>query len=394
MLMVMSTRTLTISLRPTPAQAAALHATMTVFNAACNYVSGVAWNERQFNNFRLRRLTYRDVREQFGLPAQLAQHAIAKVAAAYKVSKDTQAEFRPLGAVTYDVRVMRLIGVSVVSMTLLTGREKILLSTGGYHAQRLEGAALGEADLVYLPEKKRFSLHLSLKLPAPPVLEPDGFLGVDLGIQNIAADSDGKLHAGGRLRRMRQRARQVRRRLQKLGTRGSRRLLVKRRRKERRRAAHINHCISKELVAAAKGTGRGVALEELSGIRDRITVRHEQRAEHAGWAFHQLRLFIEYKCADAGIACVPVDARHTSRTCPGCGCVDKRNRPAQAVFRCVECDLAGHADVFAAREIARRAAVGQPNYPEGQPARTRAEVFQGKVPSLGGAQCPHPLGVG
>jgi IS605 OrfB family transposase len=392
--MLMSTRTLTLSMRPTPEQAEALRETMTAFNAACNFVSAVAWREQQFNNFRLRSLTYRDVREQFGLPSQLAQHAIARVAAAYQVSKHTPVVFRPLGAVTFDVRVLRLIGVSTVSIRLLVGRERILLSTGGYHARRLEGAALGEADLVYRPEKKRFSLHLSLKLPDAPICAPHGFLGVDLGIANIAADSDGHLHAGGRLRRMRRRARQIRRRLQKLGTRGSRRLLVKRRRKEQRRATHINHCIAKELVAVAKGTGRGIALEDLQGIRDRITVRRERRAEHAGWAFSQLRLFIEYKCADAGIPCVPVDARDSSRTCPGCGCVDKRNRPSQAVFHCVQCDLAGHADVLAAREIARRAIVGWPNYPEGQPAGTRADVFQGKVSSLGGAQCPHPLGVG
>src|SRR5438445_8778902 len=114
--MVMSIRTLTISLRPTPEQAQALKQTMTAFNDACNFVSHVAWREREFNNFRLRRLTYRDVRDRFALPSQLAQHAIAKVAAAYKISREGPARFRPLGAVTYDRRVMRLLGVTAVSM--------------------------------------------------------------------------------------------------------------------------------------------------------------------------------------------------------------------------------------------------------------------------------------
>jgi putative transposase len=381
-ILVMSTRTLTLSLRSSPEQAQALQQTMTAFNAACNFVSQVAWNEREFNVFRLRRLTYRDVRDRFALPSQLAQHAIAKVAAAYKVNRSEKATFRPLGAVTYDVRVMRLLGVSAVSMTLLSGREKVLLSTGGYHAKRLAGALLGEADLVYQPEKKRFRLHLSLKLPDPPISEPFGFLGVDLGIRNIAADSDGNLYAGGKLRRMRTRARLLRRRLQKLGTRGSRRLLVKRRRKEQRRATHINHVISKQLVAAAKGTGRGIALEELSGIRGRTTVRREQRAEHSGWAFHQLRLFLEYKCADAGIPCVAVDPRNSSRTCPRCGSVDKRNRPTQAVFRCIHCDLSGHADLFAALEMARRAVVSRPNCPERKAPEKGSAWLQGKAAPL------------
>jgi IS605 OrfB family transposase len=395
MIMVMSTRTLTISLRPNPKQAQALQETMEAFNAACDFVSQVAWDERAFNNFRLRRLTYRAVRDRFGLPAQLAQHAIAKVAAAYKVSRQVPATFHPLGAVTYDVRVMRLLGVSAVSMTLISGREKVLLSTGGYHARRLSGALLGEADLVYQPERKRFRLHLSLKLPDAPISDPADFLGVDFGIKNIAADSDGTLYAGGRLRRLRKRARRVRQRLQKLGTRGSRRLLVKRRKKEQRRATHINHVISKKIVAAAKGTGRGVAVEDLTGIRDRTTVRHERRAEHSGWAFHQLRFFLEYKCADAGIPCVAVDARNTSRTCPRCGTVDKRNRPSQAVFCCIHCALVGHADLFAACEIAQRATlVSWPNCPERNAPGKGSAVLQGKVPLSGVAQCPHPLGVG
>ena len=121
-------RTVTCSLKPTAAQTEALLATIEAFNAACDHVSSFAWTEREFNNYRLRKLTYRAIRERFGLPAQLAQQAIAKVAAAYKVSKASRAEFRPHGAVTYDCRVLRLIGVSVVSLTLLSGREKVALS--------------------------------------------------------------------------------------------------------------------------------------------------------------------------------------------------------------------------------------------------------------------------
>jgi putative transposase len=166
-------RTLTISLVPTGGQAAALLETIVAFNAACNYASGVAWESREFNNYRLRGLCYVTIRSQFGLPAQLAQHAIGKVAAAYKVSKKTRAEFRPHGAVTYDRRVFRLLGVSNVSMTLLSRREKIALSTGGYHADRLRDAQIGEVDLCYLPEKRRFRLHLS-QVPRGPAHGPRG----------------------------------------------------------------------------------------------------------------------------------------------------------------------------------------------------------------------------
>jgi len=58
---------------------------------------------------------------------------------------------------------------------------------------------------------------------------------------------------------------------------------------------------------------------------------------------------------------IPVDPRGTSRTCPVCGRVDKRNRPNQSTFSCVACGFAGAADYIAAINIGRRGAVNRPN---------------------------------
>src|SRR5207245_5127972 len=87
-------RTVTCSLKPTGEQVAALLSTMEAFNAACDYIAFVAWEEREFNNFRLRKLTYGPVRERFGLPAQSAQQAIAKGAAAYTIYAHSRSEVR------------------------------------------------------------------------------------------------------------------------------------------------------------------------------------------------------------------------------------------------------------------------------------------------------------
>jgi putative transposase len=333
---------------------------MQAFNAACNFVSGVAWEQRVFNQIALHHFTYRSIRERFGLPAQLAVRAIAKVVDAYKASKAVRAEFRPLGAITYDSRVLRLLGVSNVSCSTLRGRITVPLKIGGYQRKRLANAALGETKLVYTPEKDRFSFVFTVKQDTPPPTDPDDFLGVDLGVKNVAADSDGTLYTGGLVRGLRKRHLQLRRRLQAKGTKAAKRLLKKRRRKEARFQRHVNHCISKQIVTAAKGTGRGVAVEDLTHIRARITARKAQRSVLSAWAFHQLRSFLDYKCTDAGIPLVAVDPRNTSRTCPACGCIDKRNRPSQAEFKCVQCGLWGHADLFAAENI-RRVAVSQPD---------------------------------
>ncbi len=124
--------------------------------------------------------------------------------------------------------------------------------------------------------------------------------------------------------------------------------------------ADVNHCISKQLVASAQGTGRGIALEDLTGIRRRVSVPRRQRATLHSWAFHQLRAFLEYKARRAGVLVVAVDPRNTSRTCPTCGHIDKQNRISQAVFCCTRCGHAGPADHLAAETI-RRAAVTRPH---------------------------------
>jgi IS605 OrfB family transposase len=151
--------------------------------------------------------------------------------------------------------------------------------------------------------------------------------------------------------------------LQRKGTQAARRLLKKRRRKEKRMASQKNHEISKRIVEKAQRHSLGIALEELTGIRERTTVRKSQRRQQSSWAFHDLRQKIEYKARLAGVPVVLVDPRNTSRTCPACGCVDKANRPHQSTFLCVGCGYFAPADSNAAVNIGRRAAVNQPYIP-------------------------------
>lgn len=187
-----------------------------------------------------------------------------------------------------------------------------------------------------------------------------------MGIVNIATTSDGRRHAGKHLNRVRHRNRRLRAKLQRKGTKSAKRLLQRRRRKERRFATDINHCISKRIVAEAERTGRGIALEDLTGIRGRVRLRKPQRATLHSWAFHQLGCFVSYKARRAGVVVVLVDPAYTSQACSACGHVHKDNRPDQARFCCRSCGFAGHADWNAARNIAMRdasgwAAVSQPH---------------------------------
>ena len=103
-----------------------------------------------------------------------------------------------------------------------------------------------------------------------------------------------------------------------------------------------------------------IAIEDLSGIRDKVTVRKAQREEHSKWAFAELSQFIQYKAQLVGVLVYLVDPRNTSRQCSKCGYTDKKNRKSQSEFICLECEHTENADINAAKNIAQRAVVNQP----------------------------------
>ncbi len=367
-----------VKLLPTPEQAAALEGTVRAANAAADLVSRIAFRQRCFRAYDLRRHTYQQIKADFGLAAQAAQHVIKKVCDAYRTLHASLAagrlgkpgsarrvkaagkpiSFRPLAAQPYDDRCLSWDhDRRTVSIWTVAGRMKDLAFTGSLEQLTLLAAhRRGESDLVC--RDGMWFLHATVEVPDVPTAAPEGFLGVDLGIANIATTSDGVRHSGKALAAVRHRNRELRRRLQAKNTKSAKRLLKRRRRKEARFAANLNHVIAKQLVTEAERTGRGIALEDLQGIRERVRLRMPQRVRLHSWSFHQLGAFIGYKAARAGVAVIYVDPAHTSQQCSRCGQVDKHNRPDQETFACTSCGFAEHADVNAARNIAARGEAG------------------------------------
>lgn len=349
--------TLPVKLTPTASQHSALIETLHRFNAACDAIAEAAFNERCANKVILQKLVYYDIRRDFGLSAQLTIRAISKAVEAYKRDRSIQPRFRPDGAVPYDERIMSWKRVEAVSLLTLSGRQVIPIRLGEYQAARLDRRR-GQADLVL--RNGTFYLFVTVDGPEPPEDEVPDYLGVDLGIVNIAVDSDGIEYSGDKIDQNRRTHEHRRRNLQRKQTRAARRKLRRISGQQRRFQRATNHVISKRLVGHAKDTGRGLALEDLRGIHDRATVRRRQRSRQANWAFAQLRSFIQYKAKLQGVPVVLVDPRNTSRTCPSCGLVDKANRVSQAWFSCIGCGIAGLADAVAARNIRARALVMAP----------------------------------
>ncbi|MFK4100997.1 RNA-guided endonuclease InsQ/TnpB family protein [Streptomyces sp. NPDC019531] len=368
--------TVQVKLLPTPVQAAALEATLHACNEAATWASGVAFARDVKRNFALREHAYGEIRARWGLGAQAAQHVIKKTCDAYAALKanlkagnlgkpwskryrratEKPVAFRPEGAQPYDDRMLSWqVGERRASIWTVAGRVKDMAFTAA--PEQLATLALyrrGESDL--LMRDGMWFLLATCEVPeAPPNTDPDGFLGIDLGIVNIATTSDGEIMGGRELNRTRLRERTLRTKLQRKNTPSAKRRLKKRRRKEARRAKDINHKIAKHVVAEAERTSRGIALEDLTGIRERVRLRKPQRATHSSWSFAQLGQFIAYKARKAGVPVVHVDPAYTSRTCAECGHIDRANRVSQAWFACRSCGFVDHADRNGSRNIRARA---------------------------------------
>lgn len=354
---------------------------MRAFNAAADWLAGEAFARKTANKIALQKLYYRTLRERFDLSAQMAVRCIAQVREACKRDKTKRPRFRPFAAIPYDQRLMSFKGLDRVSLLTLSGRIIVPMIMGKYQQERFTNAK-GQCDLVRRKDGKWFLL-VTVDLPDGTKTPTTDFLGVDLGVTNLATDSDGNRHSGTQTEAVRTRQHTLRRRLQKaaaarkrrgLRPKSIRRKLKRLSGKERRFRVNENHRIAKSLVAKAKGTGRGIALEDLKGIRGRTRFRKAQRARMGGWAFHQLRTFVAYKARLAGVEIVVVDPAYTSQTCAACGYVAKANRLSQSEFRCMACGHTDHADANAARNIASRAraAVNRPEVSEKHPESSLA----------------------
>jgi IS605 OrfB family transposase len=348
-------QTMLLKLVPSPEQHTALLDTMHAFNDACNAIAEVAYTEQLANKFKLQKLVYADIRKRFNLSSQMAIRAISKTTEAYKRDKSIKATFRREGAITYDERLMSFKGLSEVSLLTLSGRVLVPFRIGGYQQSRLDSIK-GQADLLY--RNGTFFLAVTLDAPAPDPIDPEGgTLGVDLGIVNLATDSEGEAFSGQAIEKNRAAMSALRQRLQKRGTKSAKRHLRQLSGRESRFKRDTNHVISKQIVSKAKQQKQAIAIEDLRHIRQRTdsTVRRSQRNRHSSWSFFQLRFFLSYKATLSGVPLHTVDPRNTSRTCSVCGYCAKENRKSQASFCCTKCGHSMNADWNAAINISRAA---------------------------------------
>lgn len=364
MTQTLSTRTICCKLALDAEATTAIRQTAAAFNAAATYCAQVAWRERVTNKNKLHHLVYGPTRVNYGLGAQLACCARDKAAEAVRAARanghDTCPTFAPDSSIRLDVHTYRLLSLDRVSIYTMYGRVIGQLVLGEYQRRHLYDTSwkIGGAELVQ--RDGQFYLHITQTKADPKPDEPTGFLSIDLGIVNLAVDSEGATYSGEAVKRVRNRRFKHRQGLQQANSRRARYRLRQNARREARFQRDVNHCISKALVRKAKTERKALVLEDLTHIRKRTDncSRRSQRRLRASWAFRQLRTFIAYKAQREGVQVGYIDPRDTSRTCSVCGHCEKANRVDQAHFHCrnLLCGYTAAADTNAAVNIANRAA--------------------------------------
>lgn len=190
---------------------AALRQTQAAFNAAASYCATVAWEQGVTNKNKLHYLVYGELRVTYGLGAQLACCARDKAAEAVRAVRaaperqdrdtgqiipKTCPSFAADSSIRYDARTYRLRSMDRVSLNTLTGRVIGQLVLGEFQRRYLYDTSwkIGGAELMRRGDVWYLCIRQSKAAPTPD--EPVGYLGVDLGIVNLAVDLDGKTYSG------------------------------------------------------------------------------------------------------------------------------------------------------------------------------------------------------
>ena len=200
--------------------------------------------------------------------------------------------------------------------------------------------------------------YVSVSIQETELIKAEKWIGVDrntVGHIAVVADPEsGKvIKLGKSALHIHQKYKNIRKGLQKKGKYGKVKQIKDR---ESRIVKDINHKVSRKIVYTAKETGKGIKLEDLTGIRNGKHNTKSFRYAKNSWSFYQLQIQIEYKAKLLGVEVAYVDPAYTSKSCSRCGLIGYRNKKS---FKCPHCGHVDHADSNAGFNIAKRPCIGR-----------------------------------
>jgi putative transposase len=357
--------TIVCKLQPSVEQVSKIDALLQAFSDGCDYANQ-AVKAGVTSKTTIQAQVYQDLREKFQLSANQAVRVCARVGANRKTAKQKSKPVKALKPTSadYDARIFSFREKDwTVSLTLINCREHIKIDAGNYQRGKLKGCQPTSAQLCKHRDGQYY-IHIQLKDKAPEPLKADNVIGVDFGRRDIAVTSDGERWDGKPIQKIRDKFSKVRAALQakvSKGTRTTRRrvrnILKRLSGREQRYQTWLNHNISKQVIETAKSQSAMVAIENLTGIRDRTNQQPRNKTERRrsnSWAFYQLRSFLEYKGLKEGVEVVAINPAYTSQTCNACNHIGLRSDKR---FKCGNCGWHGDADVNGAINISKLGAV-------------------------------------
>lgn len=348
-------RTISIKIKPTKKQQGLLLQTSKEFTNAFNSCVNYGWDNNTTSMRKIHDATYYLLRVETKLPAdiliQARQKACEVLRSLYQRRRKRKKVSKPISKfcpIRYNKKSSRIDFVNkIASLSTLQGRIKIILNLCKFHQQFINGKYCS-LDLIY--RKSDWFLNIVLGFTAPKIKTTTDCVGIDLGINRLAVTSRPKFYSSKHLHSLVAKHQHLRSDLQSKRSKSARKKLKKISGHWRRLQKNVNHIISKDIVNACCQEF-GIALEDLTNIRETAKQRKKQRGKFHNWGFYQLRQFIEYKAEAKRIPVLFVNPRNTSKTCSHCGHISPRNRKSQSLFICESCGIGLNADYNASQNI-------------------------------------------
>lgn len=314
-----------------------LNNTVRQFRKCVNfYLHEIGKNPELVSNKNLPHI-YKKAKKVYNLPMAILQQSGRVAIESYKSYKNLETNkiyphFDKFLPVRYDKRtatVFKSDGKYKLWLSLSTtqGRVKVPIISSDKVIKEWKNTGYDFLDMRLKYKNKRFFLDVTVqsKSKIPKEEEFEYFIGVDLGINNIATitvmDRKGnqlerKIFSGSLLQEKKRRFMEKRREY------GKKKLWNKlkiTKNKEQNYVKDINHKISRKIVdIASKYSNSVIVVENLKGIRKKIRYTKKLNRKLHGWSFRQLQDYIEYKAHENGIAIRRVSGAYTSQVCDNC----------------------------------------------------------------------------
>ena len=310
--------------------------------------------------YRLKKETYKSLRKEYPeLPSHYLYTACQMATAIFKSFRKRKKKGKTKGNPVFKKEVVMLddhlfkldLKAGIIKLSIPGGRVQLEFYPAKHH-EKFKDWKVGQAWLVRTSKGIFINVVFSKEVE---IREPKTFVGVDLNENNVTLSLP-----NGEFVQIITHEREIRtgyyvkrRKIQKKLRAGKDRqkLLEKYGERERNRLNDLYHKLANKIVELAEEYG-GVALEDLTGIRDSVRYSAEMNGRIHRWSFRKLQSIIEYKAKMKSVRVVFVNPAYTSSLCPVCG--SKLSPNGHRVLKCSKCGFEADRDVIGSWNIRLR----------------------------------------